>query len=371
MRFQHPVMPGAAAVERYFALSREAGWFANGGPCHEVLVDRLEGYVGGGVHATPVASGTAGLLVALRAAIPASRPERREVVVPSFTFVATANAIRWAGYDPVFADVDPGHWHLAPDALARVLEARGDRVAAVLAVSTFGTAPPRAVGTAWRRLAEAAGVPLLVDSAAGFGARDETGQRLGQQGHLEVFSFHATKPFAIGEGGLVTTADPELADRVRRLTNFDFGPDRVPRSASGLNAKLDELHCAVGLAVLDDFDAVLAHRAARAQEVRALLSEAGLRFQDNCETSTWQFVPVLGPDDDGRRRIAEACDRAGIEARRYYEPLHGMPPFRRAAAGDLSTTEALHRRQVSLPMSNVMDAAAARHVARTVLSALD
>jgi dTDP-4-amino-4,6-dideoxygalactose transaminase len=363
-------MPSAAAIERYFADSREAGWYANGGPCHELLTERIEAYVGGGIHAAPVASGTAGLLVALRAVVPERRSGRNEVVVPSFTFIATANAIRWAGYEPVFADVDLDHWHLSPESLGAVLEARGDRVAAVLAVSTFGTAPPRAVSEAWRRVADAAGVPLVVDSAAGFGARDESGARLGHQGDLEVFSFHATKPFAVGEGGLVTTADAALADRVRRLMNFDFDTERAPRSADGLNAKLDELHCAVGLAVLDSFDDVLAHRAARAGEMRSALSQAGLAFQTNCATSTWQFLPVLAADDAGRGRIMRTCERVGIEARRYYDPLHAMTPFRDAVTGDLSATESLRRRQVSLPMSNVLDAAGAERVTATVLAAV-
>src|SRR4051794_39676012 len=107
--FQRPQLPTVDAIEGYFAASRAAGWYSNRGPCFELLAARVEELVG--AHAEPVANATLGLALALRAATRKLPPERREVVVPSFTFVAAAAAILWAGYEPVFVDVDPEGWH--------------------------------------------------------------------------------------------------------------------------------------------------------------------------------------------------------------------------------------------------------------------
>jgi dTDP-4-amino-4,6-dideoxygalactose transaminase len=361
-------MPEAEAIERWFAYSREAGWFANAGPCHERLVESLSERVPPEHECVLVASGTVGLIIALRAALGRPKGSRREVIMPAFTFIATLNAVRWAGYEPVFADVDPQHWHLDPASVASLLEHRSGRVAGMLAVSAFGAAPPRAVEAAWQRLAADAEIPLVVDSAAGFGATDDTGRPLGGQGDVEVFSFHATKPFAIGEGGLITTDDADLADRAARLANFDFDRDRVPVSPDGLNGKLDELHCAVGLAVLEEFDAILAARATAAAQIRAPLEAAGLQFQAGCARSTWQFVPALVRDERERERVGNACAAAGIEIRQYYQPLHRMPAFAATPATSLDVTEDVASRQISLPMSNRMSPATADAIVRAVLA---
>ena len=278
IRFLTPQLPAATEIERYFATSRDARWFSNDGPCARLFVERSERLLGGGLSVVPVANCTLALMLGLRATAGWPADARREVVLPSFTFPATAGAVAWCGFTPVFADVDPTTWHLSADALKEVLDARGDRVAAVLACSTFGTPPPLELSRAWAALAADAGVPLVVDSAAGFGARDETGAQLGAQGDAEVFSFHATKPFAIGEGGALATSDPDLAAKVRRLANFGFGPTRGVEEP-GLNAKLDEWHAAAALAALDGLDAVLAARRERAERIRAALASHGFAFQ--------------------------------------------------------------------------------------------
>ena len=277
-------------------------------------------------------------MVALRAlAGPPARPAV-EVMVPSFTFAATAAAIAWAGYEPVFVDVDPDGWHLAPDALEAALASRKGAVAAVLACSTFGAPPPAATSAAWTRLADAAGVPLLVDSAAGFGSRDEELRPLGCQGHAELFSFHATKPFAVGEGGLLTTRDRGLAQRMSALANFGLDADRQVNGVPGLNAKMDEWHAATALAALDGFEDVLARR-----RRRLALEPLGFSFQAGAERAAGQFLPALATTPEMRERtLAEARARE-VELRTYFDPpLHRMPGFaHHAVAGGLEVTDAL------------------------------
>jgi dTDP-4-amino-4,6-dideoxygalactose transaminase len=362
IRFQAPQIPPAHEVAAYFALAENARWYSNGGPCHELLVERLERYLGPGVSCIPVANATLGLMVALRA-MTGFAPRRREVLMPSFTFVAMVDAVLWAGLEPVFVDVDPHSWHLDPAALDTALESRSDAVAVVLAASTFGTPPAISQRKAWQDAAARAGVPLLVDSAAGFGATDERGERLARQGNAEVFSFHATKPFAVGEGGLVTTTDPMLARRLRRLINFGLDAGIVSDDV-GLNAKLAEWPAATALAVLDGYENVLAARRASAQRMLDALAPYGYVCQGGAERSVWQFVPVLAPSPEIRAAALERASTRGIQLRTYFSvPLHRMPAFASSRViGDLANTRQIASRVLSLPMANDLSEADAEAI---------
>lgn len=352
IRFQAPQIPSARAVSDYFALAEETRWYSNGGPCHELLVERLERYLGPGISCVPVANATLGLMIALRA-LTGFPHARREVVMPSFTFAATIDAVLWVGLEPVFIDVDPQSWHLDSLELETALTARSDTVVAVLAASTFGTPPSTTQTAAWHRAATSAGIPLLVDSAAGFGATNDAGDRLGSQGDAEVFSFHATKPFAIGEGGVVTTTDHRLASRMRRLANFGL-EGGIVREDVGLNAKLAEWPAATALAVLDTYDQVLAGRRASASRMLSALEQQGYVRQLGAEGAAWQFVPMLAPSAAVRTAALEGGREEGIELRSYFSvPLHRMPAFASMRrVGDLSHTEDLAARVLSLPMAN-------------------
>ena len=367
VRFQRPQLPPAERIERYLSRSREARWFSNNGPCARALRARLGEYVAPGTHVTLTANATLAIMVALRAALDRAGGRAGTVLVPSFTFVATVNAICWCGLEPRFVDVGADDWHLDPDALDRALAA--DEVVAVLACSTFGAAPSVTTAAAWSRACAARGVPLIVDSAPGFGSVADDGAPLGTRGDAEIFSFHATKPFAIGEGGAVTTTDGDLGERIDRLINFDFDADRRVRGPLGLNAKMSEVHAAIGLAVLDGFADVLASRRAHASDVRRAIEPAGFRFQAGAAGSSWQFVPVLAPDEPTRDAVLAAAPRHEVEIRTYHEPLHHTPAFAGAAtSGTLETTERLSRRALSLPLANDLGAEERQRVVDAVLA---
>ena len=195
--------------------------------------------------------------------------------MPSFTFPASVQAARWAGLRPRFVDIDPRHWHIDPDSLARALASAGDEAAIVLACSAFGTPPDEALRRAWLDLCAHHGVPCLVDSAAGFGAVSDDGMPIGAQGDAEVVSFHATKPFAVGEGGAVFSRHQHVLDRVARILNFGLDERRHVVEPMALNGKLSEMHAATALAVLDDFDDVLRRRRAAAEQYERLLGDIG------------------------------------------------------------------------------------------------
>jgi dTDP-4-amino-4,6-dideoxygalactose transaminase len=356
VRFQQPELPPLAEIAPYYALSEELGFYSNGGPCARLLATRLADYLGGDVHVIPVANCTLGLMVALRAACDEPSAGRSLVVLPSFTFTATAAAAVWAGFEPMFVDVLEDSWQLDPAALEEALERHGARVAGVLACSTFGAAPPDGVRRRWRSACAAAGVPLLLDSAAGFGAVDEHGRRIGALGETEVFSFHATKPFAIGEGGAVVTPDADVAERVERLINFGMEPGGRSSALVGVNAKCSELHAAAALAALDRFDDMLARRRATAADLRARILATGVpvAFQRGHEGSTHQTCQLLTPTAAGRQAALAAAEAGAVQARAYFDPpAHLQPAYARwAPFGGLPVTEALASRALSLPMAN-------------------
>ena len=373
IRFQAPQLPSVEDVAAYFARAEEIRWYSNRGPCHELLVERLEEFLGG-VRCVPVANATLGLMLGLRALVGVGGGRRREVLMPSFTFAATINAVLWAGLEPVFVDVEERSWHLDPTRLEHALAVRAGSAAAVLACSTFGGPPSAAHRVAWEDAARTAGVPMLVDSAAGFGATGDDGQVLGRQGDVEVFSFHATKPFAIGEGGLVTTTNDKIARRIRQLTNFGFEGGLVETDI-GLNAKMSEWSAATALAVLDSYGEVLTHRRACAVRMFDGLERHGYQCQSGTEGAAWQFVPVLAPSSAVRTAALETARRNDIEVRSYFSvPLHRMPAFASVPSVDgLRRTDDLAERALSLPMANDlsisdMDAIVATLVAATQLA---
>lgn len=368
--FQQPELPPIEAIMAYFESSVDLAYFANGGPCANELTLRIEERLMHRAHCVLVSSATTGLMAALRAVCGAPRARRKLIACPSYTFTATAGAILWAGFEPLFVDIEPDGYGLDPESLDAALRVRRGRVAGILACAPFGTAPDAALREEWREISDRYKAPLLIDSAPGFGALDEHGMPLGTQGDTEIFSFHATKPFAIGEGGAVTTPDPDVAARIGRIVNFGIEPSTRMSAEPGFNGKLSELHAATGLAVLDGFDAILAGRRTLATRVMHAAEPSGLRYQRNSVGSTWQYFQALTPDPATRERILAAAAVAQVDARTLHDPpLHRHPAFKDADRGaSMVGTDAIAARSISLPLANHLhDAEIARigAVART------
>lgn len=364
LRFQRPQLPRTTEIDGYLALARTERWFSNGGPCWRLLRARLAERAG--ASCVPVSSGTTGLMAAIAALRERTPTRRSEVLLPSFTFPATLQSALWCGLRPRFLDIDADNWHLDPGQLEEELDRSRDNVALVIAVSAFGTPAPAETRDRWERACAAAGVPLLVDSAAGYGAVADDGRAVGAQGTVEVVSFHATKPLAIGEGGAVFARDRSLIERIERTVNFGFGDERLIVSPLGINGKMSELHAATGLAALDHHDEVLAARRRMAGKIMRL-GGAGVQWQGGYERSTWQFVPVAFGDGRARQeRLREHS--ATVELRTYYEPLHLMPPFAGVpvALSGLERTEDLASRILSLPMANDLTPAELGSIAEVI-----
>lgn len=368
--FLRPQLPSLAEIGTYYRLAEEARFYSNGGPCEKLLRTRLSAYLGG-VGCVPVDNATNGIMVAIRAVIDAAGTgDRPYVVMPSYTFVATAGAVRLLGLQPLFVDVEPDGWQMDGEALADALSWREGQIAAVLGTHTFGLPPSAAVQRRWEETCRGHGVPLVVDAAAGFGAEDDTGARTGRSSVAHVFSFHATKTFAIGEGGLVTTLDEELLERLESLHHFGFTQGRVATYAGG-NAKMDELHAASALVVLDRYEDVLRRRREVVSFYREQLEPSGFAFQTGSAGGTWQAGYVAAPDAATRTAVLEGGAQGGVGITAYYDrPVHCHPAYADAPLhGSLKVTNDLATRSLALPMANDLSEDERQRVVDVVLDA--
>ncbi|MGH3493177.1 MAG: DegT/DnrJ/EryC1/StrS family aminotransferase, partial [Sciscionella sp.] len=367
LRYLRPELPPLEELARYYALSEERQWYSNQGPCYERFAASLADYVGN-VQCVPVNNCTLGLMVALRVVCGEPAGRRRLIALPSFTFTATACAVKWAGFEPLFVDIERDSFQLDPNALDAALAAHEGRVAGVLGCATFGTAPPSATRQGWRDACARYNLPLVMDSAAGFGAVDEHGVLLGAQGDTEVFSFHATKPFAIGEGGAIITRQPSVAERVERVMNFGIDPTNSMSGLPGLNAKLSELHCAMGLATLDRYRTILAARRGTVAKMKQAVADHPVGYQAGSEGSTWQGFHVTLPTAALRNRAVSFARQELIEVRKCWDPpLHQHPAFAGAPdGGDLTVTEQVAARSITLPMANRLGPRQIDRIARLI-----
>jgi dTDP-4-amino-4,6-dideoxygalactose transaminase len=345
--FLRPSLPDRRLLAADIDAIYESGRYTNGGAFSERLAAGLASY-SGAAHCVPVSSGTVALMLLIEAA---ARPAGGgKVLMPSFTFAATALAVEWAGYEPVFCDVDESTWQPAIDT-ATFGDDAGEFVLA-LACNTFG-APSDL--PSWRTACETSSIPLVVDSAAGFGASYPDGRKFGATGVPEIFSLHATKTLSAVEGGAIATNDRRLADHLRLLTNFGMNADGAVHGR-GLNAKMSEFHAAIACRVLERYDEILEDRRATAAAYRARLEPQGFRFQPNGELSPYQFVPCTVPDRIARDDLIAAAAAAGIECRKYFSmPLHREARYAQCErTGGLGATQRLADRILSLPMSDDM-----------------
>lgn len=362
--FIRPGFPGPAELAADFAEIAHANWYTNFGPKEQRFARALGDYLGTDLHVATLASGTMALIAALHATFGQGTRDRY-LLMPSFTFVGVAQAALWTGYRPWFIDIDARIWQPGVSTARSVLAYSRDRIAGILLPNVFGVGNPQ-IG-AWEELAAEWDLPIVVDSAAGFGSAYADGTRVGGRGACEIFSLHATKPFAVGEGGAVVSRDPELVERVYSFQNFGFGKARESAQL-GMNGKLQEISAAIGLRQLFGLDRRLASRRAVFARYRAALVGLGVRFQCNADASSLCFASAICPSVDDKIAVMASLRRHAIEARDYYNPPQHRHPYFLANAGlvestDLAVTEDMCSRIVSLPVHDHM---AAEDVARVV-----
>lgn len=345
-----PDLPPFEVVEPALREILANGRITNFGKYVEAFESASCAYVGA-PHGVTVSSGTLGLLLAMQALGVRSGDK---VVLPSFTFMATAQAVRYAGAVPVFAEVND-ELTLDAEDLASLL-AQHEDVALVIGVHMYGM-PCRVEEL--QRVVDGAGesrgrrVPLVFDAAHAFGSAIGN-RRVGSFGDAEVFSLSVTKALVCVEGGLVTTPHADVAQRLRKARNYGIEAN-YDAWYPGLNGKMSEFHAIVGCENLRMLDARMQRRQAAARYyVEAIESRTpflNLPWPDGI-THTFKDFTVLLPKGQEHRRevIMASLVELGVETRAYfYPPVHEQREFRQWADRPLVRTEDLARRVITLP----------------------
>ncbi|NYF88724.1 DegT/DnrJ/EryC1/StrS family aminotransferase [Tunturiibacter empetritectus] len=324
-------------------------------------------------HAIAVSSGTAGLHLALLAL---GITQGDEVLVPSFTFIAAANAIRYVGATPVFVDIDPESLNLSP---AAVEQAITPRTRAILAVHTFGRPADM---HALLALARRHHLFLVEDACEAIGAQYHN-QPAGSFGDLAVFAFYPNKQITTGEGGIVLTPRPDLAARIRSLRN-QGRPEASSNSTNwfqheklGYNYRLADIACTLGITQLARLPEILARREHIARLYHQHLApnpNLVLPTLDvpNLSISWFVYVIRLAPHltSTDRDRIVHHLQQSGISCGRYFAPIHLQPAYAGHPHSPLPITESEAARTLALPFFNRITEAQIAEVCDTLQTAL-
>lgn len=365
----HVGRPNIGNREQLFARFNDMldrRWLSNNGPFVQEFERMIAAYVGV-KHVICVCNATIGLEIVVRAA-----DLRGEVIVPAYTFVATAHALQWQEITPVFADMDPRTHNIDP---ARVERHITPRTTAILATHVWGRACDV---TALEEIARRRNLRLMFDAAHAFGC-SHNGRMIGGFGLAEVFSFHATKFLNSFEGGAICTNDDALAGRIRLMTNFGFaGFDNVVHI--GTNGKMTEVCAAMGITSLEGIDHLIAtNRENHEAYGRNLEGLAGIRLMGypSEERSNYQYVVVeVDADEAGLNRdeLVQVLHSENVLARKYFWPgAHRMAPYKELfphASLLLPDTERVASRIIVLPTGTAMDPTSITRICGIIRDAL-
>jgi len=353
-----PNPPPISEWSKYLEMSYQTATFSNNGPCVALLESRLQEYLGLSHKPVLMSNATAALTLVLQAL----QIQNQDVLIPTFTFAATAQSVLQSGNRPKFVDIDTFDWHMSTKSARQHLPATTMVVVQSLG---FTCHYPKYVD-----FAEKYGLNLIFDSAACLGAKYSDGLMAGVAGDCEIFSLHITKTFGVGEGALVTSHNPALLDYLRRMTNFGFDSNNQA-TILGTNCKMSDFHAAVGLSVLDHIDEKLESKKKAVEHYIGMMSKynAPITFNPGREQA-YQVMPVLFTDQRSRDAAHAALSKADIGSRIYYTPLHRHPLFLNKKPEPFWATDSIADRILCLPLFETITEQQIEHVVETICMAL-
>lgn len=357
--------PDLSSIEERNVLEAlNSSWISSTGPFVSKF-ERTFAEICGAADALSVCNGTIALHLALLGLD--VRPGD-EVLVPSLTYVATANAVRYVGAEPIFVDVDPKTWCIDP---CKLEERITRRTKGIIPVHLYGHPADMDI---INHIAAIHGLWVVEDAAEAHFATYR-GRSVGSLAKIATFSFYGNKLITCGEGGAVTVADPDLALRMRTLRGQGMDPDRrYYFPVTGYNFRLTNLACAILCGQLERKGELLEKRDTIIERYRERLgSLAGLVMQPCASWATispWLFSMLVDEAVFGvsRDKLAEVLAENGVETRPFFIPLHRLPPFRDRHA-DLPVTESLSKAGINLPTYSQLSLDEVDHVCDLVTKA--
>ncbi|WP_187433078.1 DegT/DnrJ/EryC1/StrS family aminotransferase [Natronococcus pandeyae] len=318
-----------------------SGWVSPVGDFIEEFERSFAEFVGT-EHAIATSSGTAALHLAL---VAADIEMGDEVIVPDLTWIACANAVRYAGADPVFADVDPETLTLQPE---RVRDVVSSETAAILPVHLYGHP------CQMDRLVEIAREydALVIEDCAEAHGAEYRNRTVGSIGDVGCFSFYGNKMITTGQGGMVTTDDDELAERLRLYNRDGMSTERTYyHPVIGYNYRMSNVHAAIGVGQLGRIDEIVERKRAIANRYRDRLTSHDVTLTDerSWATSVFWMNTVMFDSPDTRDLAVDVLEADGIETRPLFYPLHRQPPYAESKRGTITVASDRYRRGLNLP----------------------
>ncbi|PWW36483.1 DegT/DnrJ/EryC1/StrS family aminotransferase [Chromohalobacter israelensis] len=308
-----PYLPDREKLDKYLDGIYERQWLTNNGQLVQELTRRLEDYLGV-ENLLLVANGTLALQIAYRAlGVSGNRSVRPpEAITTPFTFIATASSLKWDGVEPIFADIDPDSWCLAPENIEAKITAN---TRAIVPVHVFGNACDV---EAINAIAQKHCLKVIYDASHAFGVTYK-GESLLKHGDAATLSFHATKLFHTGEGGAIVFKHKKDLERAKKMINFGItGPETIEEL--GVNAKMSELQAAMGLSVLEEISEAIKGRRRVWKSYEEKIPENIKSQKRNVHSSNnYSYFPIL-TDAVKAIRILGDLKENNFLARRYFYP---------------------------------------------------
>ncbi|WP_300521426.1 DegT/DnrJ/EryC1/StrS aminotransferase family protein [Alcanivorax sp.] len=354
-----PYLPSREKLDKYLDGIYERAWLTNNGPLVQELTARLEEYLGV-ENLLLVANGTLALQIAYRALGLSGNEygEQPEAITTPFTFIATASSLKWDGVQPVFADIDPNTWCIDPENIEPVITAR---TKAIVPVHVFGNACDV---EAIDEIATRHGLKVIYDASHAFDVKYK-GESLLKHGDAATLSFHATKLFHTGEGGAIVFKRREDLERAKKMINFGItGPESIEEL--GINAKMNELQAAMGLAMLSHLNDILEMRSERASWYSASLNSRITRQLSTVDQSNNAYYPILLDSEEKTVLALESLKEHDISCRRYFYPSLESLAFLSEKMRNMTKSENIAKRILCLPIYPELDQKSIQLVSRTI-----
>lgn len=349
-------IPEQRKIRHYLDSAFSSKRLSNRGPLEQLLTARLQEYLEV-ENLLVVSNGTLALQIAQKALT--SRISNANVITTPFSFIATASSLLWEGIEPRFADINSSSLCIDPASIESLIDANTQ---ALLPVHVFGH--PCDV-SAIDKIARKHKLKTIYDGAQAFGVRFKN-KSIFKYGDATTLSFHATKLFHTAEGGAIIFKDKNAFDIAKELASFGYGNSgEIERI--GINAKLSEVHAAIGLAVLEDIDYILEQRASIWNQYYNVFSQHfDIPTPDSDTLQNYSYFPVILNNENSRRQLSELCESENIYPRRYFYPSLNTLDFM-PEANYCPVSESISERILCLPLSPDMTKYEQVKVINTVL----
>ena len=308
INLNQPVKPDIKKLTKYLEQVNDSGWYTNFGPLHQQLTKRLEEYLGV-KNLLLVSNGTLALQVAYKALNVTS------ALTTPFSFVATASSLIWQGIETSFSDIDKNSYNLCPKKAAEAITLNSD-INAIVATHVYGNPCDL---KAFDKLSEQNNVKIIYDAAHAFGIK-VNGESVLSFGDASTLSFHATKVFHAVEGGAIIFKHKADLERAKRLINFGIDSSGNITEA-GINAKLNEYQCAVGLTILDGIEKIIEHRAKLFNAYReGLKNVVEMPVWHGKSNFNGAYMPIKLKSIEQRILVENILKEHDIQCRQYFSP---------------------------------------------------